>query len=494
MQPSQDVQDGNADRSTAQETGTDEGVIPPAQLRGAALKGGAFLAGRHGLSLVIHLLGVTLLTRAVGPHDYGLYVGALGVHTYVYAMSQLGLVVFLVRHGGKIGNAEFDQAFTLLAVIGVALAAAIFTTLPTVEGWIGIEEFARVGQALIIVLPIQLLALVPMGRMERTLNYRAIASAELGGYIVFYIVALPLARVGFGEWAPVAGYWSQQGLVAIAMYGVSRYRPRLRWDPPLISQMVTYGVRYSGALWIWQLRDVLNPVIVGRFAGPTAVAFVALTIRLVDALSFLKGVGWRVSLAVLGQIQNDPKRMIRAAGDGMRLQALTLGVVLAGFGLVSHWAVPRLFGLEWILVTAIYPFVAVAYLANAVFQFEIVMLNVVGLTRQVAEFHLLYLVLFAATAIVLVPRAGPVGYAWSEMVALPTYIVLHLQTSRLIGRPAWMLAGLWSLAFVSLLFWQHIGWVSVVVPVAAILWPDTLRQLRTYLKYLGNVGRLRYVE
>ena len=71
-------------------------------------------------------------------------------------------------------------------------------------------------------------------------------------------------------------------------------------------EMVGYGVNYSGAYWIWQLRDIVNPVIVGKFAGPGAVAFVALTVRLVDALSFLKGVGWRVSLSVLGRMQKEP--------------------------------------------------------------------------------------------------------------------------------------------------------------------------------------------
>jgi PST family polysaccharide transporter len=464
---------------------------PPSSLRGAALRGGAVLAGRHGLSLIIHLVGVTLLTRAIGPNDYGVYIGAFGVQTYLYTVSQLGLVVFLVRHSGTLSDAEFDQAFTLLAGIGITVATIAFVALPAVEGWIGIEAFAPVGRALIGALPVQLLALVPLGRLERALNYRAIAPVELGGYLMFYAVALPLAHMGLREWAPVGGFWAQQGLVALAMYGVSRYRPRLRWDPRLIREMVGYGVRYSGAFWIWHVRELVNPVIVGRFAGPTAVAFVALTVRLVDALSFLKGVGWRVSLSVLGQLQKDSARMVRAASEGMRLQTLTLGAVLAGFGLVTPWVIPRLFGPEWAAVTVIYPFVAVGYLANAIGQFEIVMLNVVDLSRRVAEFHFLYLVLFAGSALVLVPRIGAFGYGWSELVALLSYPLLHVHTSRLIGRPDWTLAGLWWLAFVSMLFWQQLGWLSLAVPVVAMCWPDTVRELR---RYRTSVGSLRYVE
>ena len=106
---------------------TTEVPAPPGSLRGAALRGGAFLAGRHSISLVIHLLGVTLLTRAIGPHDYGVYVGALGVQTYLFAVSQLGLVVFLVRHERAVGDAEFDQVFTLLGAIALTVGAYLLT-------------------------------------------------------------------------------------------------------------------------------------------------------------------------------------------------------------------------------------------------------------------------------------------------------------------------------------------------------------------------------
>ena len=74
--------------------------------------------------------------------------------------------------------------------------------------------------------------------------------------------------------------------------------------------------------------------------------------------------------------------MVRAASDGMRIQVVTLGAVLAGFGLVSHWAIPRLFGAEWMTVTVLYPFVAIGYLTIGLFQPEAAMLNVVELSAD----------------------------------------------------------------------------------------------------------------
>ena len=142
-------------------------------------------------------------------------------------------------------------------------------------------------------------------------------------------------------------------------------------------------------------------------------------------------------------------------------------------------------------VTALYPFVAIGYLTNGLCQPEAAMLNVVSLSRRVGEFHLVYLALFVGAALILVPRIGPLAYGWSEIAALPSYLLLHLYTSRLIGKPDWRLAGLWWLGFVSLLLWQQLGWFSIVVPAGVLLWPGTLKEFR---KYLVSVRQLRYAE
>lgn len=458
-------------------------------LRSAALRGGAFLAGRHAASLMIHLLGVMFLTRAIGPHSYGIYVGALGIQTYLFNVGQAGLIVYLIRREGELRTEEYDQGFTLLLLIGGGLAALVVLSLRTVEGWMHIGTFAPVGRALVLILPLQLLALVPMARLERALDYRQIAPAELTGYVCFYLVALPLAYKGFGAWAPVAGYWAQQIVVAVLLFRAAKYRPRFHWDRTLIREMLTYGFSYSGANWIWQLRDLVNPLIVGRFAGADAVAYVALTARLVDALSFLKGVGWRLSLAVLGQVQTDHTRMLKAVSDGMRLQVLALGAVLATFGLMAPWAIPRLFGQEWVAVTVIYPFIALSYLTHSGFQMESSALYVVKQIARVGLFNIVHIVLFAGSALVLVPRFGAIGYGWGEMIALLGYGVLHVQMARSIGVPEYGLVGLWWAALVSILFWQTLGWFSLVVPLIALAWPGTVRQFKEYVISLVGLRR-----
>ena len=50
------------------------------------------------------------------------------------------------------------------------------------------------------------------------------------------------------------------------------------------------------------MRLLVNPVLVGRFAGAQGVGFVALAIRLVEVLSFIKQATWRVAMAALAKL------------------------------------------------------------------------------------------------------------------------------------------------------------------------------------------------
>src|SRR5690606_6802481 len=66
-------------------------------LREQVVKGGAYLAVREGLGLAVSLGGVLLLTRLIGPANYGLYAGSLGIVLTAGFVGRMGVDVCLVR-------------------------------------------------------------------------------------------------------------------------------------------------------------------------------------------------------------------------------------------------------------------------------------------------------------------------------------------------------------------------------------------------------------
>ena len=94
--------------------------------------------------------------------------------------------------------------------------------------------------------------------------------------------------------------------------------------------MLSYSLGISASGWVWSLQSLINPLIVGRFAGEAAVGYVALAIRLVDVLGFAKAATYRISIAALAKVQGDRDRLRRAVTEGMGLQILVLDLCLLG--------------------------------------------------------------------------------------------------------------------------------------------------------------------
>jgi PST family polysaccharide transporter len=441
------------------------------------MAGGAALAARQGLGMGISLVTVLVLTRAAGPAAYGVFTAAMAVFGFTQALTQWGLGVYLVRQDGPERLEEFHQAATLLAGLGLVGLGAVAAAMPWLAAWTTLPGFGPVTLAVMATLPVALVTQVATARLERRLSYASCARIELQGQVMYLLVALPVAASGGGAWAFVAGYWVNVLQSAVATHLAAGYAPRPMWRPAIALEMVRYGLSYSASTWVWALRNLVNPMVVGRFAGAEAVGFVALAIRLVSILGFVKNAAWRLSIAALARLQHAPARMASAIAEGMRWQILGLGPVLAGFALVSPWLIPLVYGPSWAPVSAVFPWIALGSLGHAMFQLHFSALHVLRRNAAMAGFYALHVALFAGSAWLLVPRVGFVGYGMAEAIALPGYALVQALVARRVGAPALAPAFVWAAAWAVPLFFAHLGpwpWAALVVPLA---WPVTRQDL-----------------
>jgi O-antigen/teichoic acid export membrane protein len=449
-------------------------------LKQQVMSGGFYLALRQGVGMVISLGGVLVLTRLIGPEQYGLYAGTFGVFWYIQTLFQMGIEVYLVRYEGDESAAVHHQAFTLLLGLSFLGVGFAWLGMPLLQQWTNMAGFADVARVMFLALPLVFLAQVPTAILERRLDYQRIAFIELANQVVYYIVALNLAFHGYGVWSAVIGWWVQQVQALILFYAVSRYRPQLRWHQPLILEMLRYGIGYSASTWVWCLRALVNPLLVGHFAGAEAVGFVALASRLAEVLGFVKSATWRIALSALAKFQGDRGRLLRAVNEGMGLQILALGPLLVAFAWVAPWLMPKLFGANWISVVSVFPFIALGNLTNSLFNMHSSALYVLKHNWSVTLYHLLHVLLFGGAAMVFLPRFGFIGYGWAELAAIGSYAVIHHFLVKSVGTPNYTLPVIWWAAFGAALFVYQLGWwVALGIPIVVVL-PATHKKLKEY--------------
>ena len=341
--------------------------------------------------------------------------------------------MYLVRKLSNPAEQEYYVASTLLLAAGLFAILLVEFSTGLLTAWVQVDGFAPLLRVLIFALPFQLVAVAASARLERVLDYRRVAAAELSGQITYYIVAVPFAFAGYGGWSLVLGWCVQQVCTWYLFHWSARSLPRYRLDWTVGREMLSYTFGFSLVTWSWQLRALINPLIVGHFLGATAVGQIGLAIRIVEVLTFVKNIAWRLSVATLSRIQDDKRKLQEALTQGMQLQTLALAPVLLGFSWLGGFFLPQLLGSRWAPILDVFPFLAVSYLTNAQFNMHSSVLAVFRKNYETTLFHIVHIILFAAGSAICVPLMGVVGYGWGEMAALPGYYVLHRMALGIVG-------------------------------------------------------------
>jgi O-antigen/teichoic acid export membrane protein len=456
-------------------------------LRARVMQGSLYLILREGLGMLISIGAVLLVTRTIGPAQYGIFTAAYSVCAFLQGIGHLGIGLYLVRQEGEQVEKDYHQAFTLMGLIGGAVVAIALLSLPAIQSWVNIKGFAPIFESIVLCSLITILSQAPLAKLERNLEFKRIAWVELLGQLLLFLVALPLATRGFGAWAPTIGWCAQQIQTFILLCCTARYRPSFHWDWARIKPMLSYGFGVSASGWVWYTKTLINPLVVGRLAGETVVGQIALAIRLLDVLSFVKSATYRISIAALAQMQNDASRLRNAISEGMELQILVLGPVLIVASWIAPLIFPPVFGQEWLPALAIFPVMAIPYLGSAAFNLHCSALYVLKRNVEVTVFHAVYVILFGILTLLLVPRLGIFGYAWSEAIAVIAYGITHFYISRFIGSPNYSLSILWWMAFALALFSYQLGWWVVAGLVFVFLLPDTRQRILHYFKTIREL-------
>jgi O-antigen/teichoic acid export membrane protein len=274
-------------------------------------------------------------------------------------------------------------------------------------------------------IPVSALTGIPMAKLERGLEFRQIAGIELAGQSLGLVVAASLAWLHAGVWAPVMGQIAWQVFTLIAAGACAAIPFRLCFDLKLARPMLSYGISLTASLRTWQLRTLVNPLIVGRFVGAEGVAYVALAIRIAEALGSFRLAAGRMAIAALARLQDRRDEFRRTLEQALYLQVVTLGPLLCAFALLGRYIVQHVIGARWMPSMQIYPFAAAGVLVNSVYNLQASALFVVGKQWLVMRSYMAHVVLLATTTLILLPRLGLIGYGWAELVACSAYCLIH---------------------------------------------------------------------
>lgn len=465
-------------------------------LRKQVLEGGIYLTIRRGLGLVLGLISLLFLTRIVGPSAYGLYNSAFGFFSYVLALGQMGINVYLIRLQSEEAEERFHLAFWWLAGSGVALTLATATLLLMLgKFWVRTEGFIPITLSLCVTLPFLMITVVPQSYLERQLKYKAVTTVEMLSQLLYYMVAIPLAMRGLKEWALTWGFLTSQAILAGGLWLTAGYRPARYWDRGALKDMLHYSFGQALAGWLYNLRSLGPSMILLPLAGKEAVGYFSLAMRFMTMFTFVSDAIGRITVPAFAKIQHDREKLLRVVSEGMALRLLSICSLFALFIAVSPWILPRLLGNQWDVGTllVVLPLVAIHAFVMPVSGIMASVLHLVRLNRAMVAANIAYIATFFGVGSLftwLLPMPYSLyGYASATWIAnIPNLWVIDKNFRKAIGAPNYRLTLLWSVGFIALMFAPVFGWWLYLVSlpffinrtsrVALQMWWTQIRQLR----------------
>jgi O-antigen/teichoic acid export membrane protein/uncharacterized heparinase superfamily protein len=467
--------------SQGRESGRQAVAISP-QLGSLTTRGGVYLGFRYGLGVLIGMGNMFVLTWWIGPHAYGIFLTAIGLTAFLAALTRSGVDTYLIRRAEAPEEWMYEVANTLIVGLAGVLFIAGAAAVPLLARWYGNRDFEAPYLVLLLTVPVVGLAGPPTAKLERELRFRTVAQIELGGQVLALLVALTLAWRGFGVWAPVLGQlaWQVSGMAAAMV--AARFRPRFRFEKTCAKEMLSFGVGYTASLRTWQLRTLVNPLLVGRFAGAEGVAYVGFAIRVAEGLGFIRVAAARLAIAALARLQENRARLRAALESALTIQVLVLGPLLCLFALAGPYVVPAAMGTRWLPSLRVYPFIAAGVLVNSIFNLQASALFVVGQQWVVLKAYAAHVALLAVGTLFLMPRLGIAGYGWADLAACAGYVFLQMGVAKTI-RISHRRLMRWGVAFTAPLFapMMHARWAWLLcLPLAGsvIAWAGSRAEAR----------------
>jgi PST family polysaccharide transporter len=439
------------------------GSHPPASaapLYRRMLGGGTVLAVRQWLGAALGVGGVAVITGLTGAAAFGRYAAAAAIVGLLWMMIPTAIVGALVRRQHEPKTESWCGAVLLLMLCGVAAPVVAFLAGTVLEQGSRLDGVALAATALMVPAVFAWPAQAAVAKLERGLDYLAIARADLLGQTAFVTIGCLLAWAGWGTWALVAAGICHHLLAAALALRAAGGLPARAGCASEARRLAGEAAALASVSASWQARTLIAPLVVGWTWGAAAVGQVALAMRVVDTLSAARGAISRVAAAALPRLVDDARAMraaiARTATIACWATAAPLALAALAIAALQAWIPP-----EWSACGLVFPGLAVFSIVAGLHTPCVSALVVIGRWRGVCLMNLGIVATIATVALLAVPPLGPFGYAVAEMSALPWFAYAWWTYRRAYGPP-----------------FSVLGWAGMLIGAALAAapwwWPGSL--------------------
>ncbi len=392
--------------------------------------GAAALSVARATQTMLTFLALPLLARLLDPSEFGLVALAMSFVLFTMAFSDAGMGQSLVRTPAE-HTEVWSSAFWMIALLSSSLSILLLAV-AWPAAWVFNEPGLTVLVCALAPLPLVQGMLAPaIADLQQREKFLTLAIAEMTGAVTGAVAAVWVALSGGGAWALVAqqlALWSGKAIVLVC---TTRFRPRFELRLTGLQPHLRFGRDTAGWSLINFFARQIDPLVIAKFMGTTALGFYSVAYRLMSLPGFL----------VSGPIQNTLfTRMVKLRENTPALRSLVLiaSRAMASFifppmavlSVASPAFIHVFLSERWAPAAVLFSILAPIGALQAVTALNGGLLMATGRTdlrlRLTFEFTLIWVVVAPVLAMINL-TAVAIGYAVVFMAYLPRTLQLFLK-------------------------------------------------------------------
>lgn len=330
-------------------TNPHESDLTAVEVRNRAARGAVSVIGRHAVVRLMAFVGTLVLARLIAPESFGLFVTAQFTVSVLQALAIGGITSALVRRREAIDPADYRVALTIQQCLTVIVVAGLFAVSPWLAAHYALPD-GRIWifQAMALTLFPLSLRSIPVAMMQRGLRHDLVTLCEVTEYLVYLIVSVGLALLGWGVWALVVATMARNTVGAIVVHALAKARPRFGFGLKRASALLKFALPLQGQMLIDLAQRSVIPVVIGLLLGVGAVGIAGMANTMLEALVLqpLVMLG-SVQLRLFARIQNDPAALAALLEKCFASGAMIFLPVVVLFGIAAPTLMPHLLSPKW---------------------------------------------------------------------------------------------------------------------------------------------------
>lgn len=295
----------------------------------------------------VQFLVMLIVARILSPKDYGL-IGMLAIFIHIsHSLVESGFSQALIR---KKNRTELDHntIFYFNMAMSVFIYWILYLIAPFVASFYKEPTLCPVMRIFSIVIILDSVNIVQRALYTIHLDFKKLAHASMSSAVISGIIAIYMAKKGFGVWTLVY----QQiifGIVStIVLWYCSNWRPRLIYSWKSFKEMFAFGINLLISGLIDTIYNNLYTIVIGKVFNAVSLGYYSRADHYSQLpASNFNSIFLRVTYPVLCMMQDDDNKLRENYRKLLRVSAFLIFPVMCGLAGAAYPSVVMIIGKKW---------------------------------------------------------------------------------------------------------------------------------------------------